>query len=209
MRVELLGLMPYQAAWDRQLEVHAQVCEGAEDTLLVVEHPPVLTLGVNFHEDNLLLSPKDYEKQGIEVIRTDRGGDVTSHGPGQLVLYPIFNVRHHGADVHKWMRDLEEVILQSLTAFGLVGRRFPPHSGVWIGDKKVAAIGVKLKRWVNLHGIAVNCNNDLRPFGLIIPCGIHGYSVTGLSQELGREVTTAEAVDVCTASFRDVFGRSS
>lgn len=205
IEVQDWGLVPYQEAWDRQLLVHEKVMAGGEDTLVFVEHPPVLTLGANFHADNLLLPVEDYPQRGIEVIRTDRGGDVTYHGPGQQVIYPIFDLQRHGKDLHKWMRDLEEVILILLRDYGIEGRRFPPHTGAWVGDLKVAAIGVKIRKWVSLHGIALNCTNDLGAFGLVIPCGIQGYGVTSLSALVGREVTPDEVKPKLVSAFQQVF----
>lgn len=193
MKVTELGTLGYQAAWDRQLEVVQAVQGGEEDTLLLVEHPPVLTLGASFHEKNLLLSMEQYESRGIEVVRTDRGGDVTYHGPGQLVAYPIFSLEQRGRDLHAWIRSLEGAIIEACGSMRVAGRRFSPHTGVWVGDRKIAAIGIKVKRWVSLHGIALNCNNSLSPFGDIIPCGIEEYGVTSLTEELGREVTVEEA----------------
>lgn len=201
-----LGTMGYREAWEVQKELNEAVQRGAPDTLLLVRHPRVLTLGANFHEDNLLLPIPEIEARGFEVIRTDRGGDVTYHGPGQLVIYPIFDIAKHGRDLHRWMRDLEETMLLTIAHFGLTGRRFPPHTGAWIGDLKVAAIGVKVRRWVNLHGIALNCDVDLSDFDVIVPCGIQDYGVTSLSLELGRTVTTEEVEPVVVNSFRNVFG---
>ncbi|MBX7133984.1 MAG: lipoyl(octanoyl) transferase LipB [Fimbriimonadaceae bacterium] len=201
-----LGTMGYREAWEVQKELNEAVQRGAPDTLLLVRHPRVLTLGANFHEDNLLLPIPEIEARGFEVIRTDRGGDVTYHGPGQLVIYPIFDIAKHGRDLHRWMRDLEQTMLLTIAHFGLTGRRFPPHTGAWIGDLKVAAIGVKVRRWVNLHGIALNCDVDLSDFDVIVPCGIQDYGVTSLSLELGRTVTTEEVEPVVVNSFRNVFG---
>jgi len=205
LEVEELGKLSYQPAWDRQRQVAEEVAAGAPDCLLFVEHPPVLTLGANFHEENLLLSTAEYQERGIDLVRTDRGGDVTYHGPGQLVIYPIFDLNRHGRDLHRWMRQLEETMIVALRVFGIAGSRNPPHTGAWIGDRKVAAIGVKIRRWVSLHGIALNCENSLDPFGLIVPCGIADYGVTSLTAELGRVVTPAEAQPVVEAAFRTVF----
>lgn len=205
-RILDLGLCGYSEAWEIQKQVAESLITGeGEETLIFVEHPHVLTLGANFHEENLLMTPKQYAERGIEVIRTDRGGDVTYHGPRQLVIYPIFDVARHGRDLHKWMRDLEETMILTLSAFGLEGRRFAPHTGAWIGDRKAAAIGVKIRRWVSLHGIALNCSNDLGFFDLIVPCGIVGYGVTSLSRELGREVTIDEAKPKVAEAFSSVY----
>ena len=201
-----LGTLAYKVAWEVQKQVNECVQNGASDTLLLVRHPRVLTLGANFHDENLLLPVTEIEERGFEIIRTDRGGDVTYHGPGQLVIYPIFDIARHGRDLHRWMRDLEETMLLTLAHFGLTGRRFPPHTGAWIGDRKVAAIGVKVRRWVNLHGIALNCDADLSDFDLIVPCGIQDYGVTSLSRELGRTVTVEEAIPPIVYAFERVFG---
>lgn len=198
--------MDYRSAWDAQLKVQEAVAAGGLDTLILVEHPKVMTLGASFHEGHLLHSIEALEARGIEVVRTDRGGDVTYHGPGQLVIYPIFDLTRHGKDLHKWMRDLEETQLHVLSALGIEGRRFPPHTGAWILDRKVAAIGVKIKRWISTHGIALNCESDLSDFELIVPCGIRGYGVTSLTAELGRDVSPDDVMPLVIRAFEDVFG---
>lgn len=201
-----LGRMEYVACWRLQQEAARLRADGLiEDTLLFVEHGPVLTLGSSFQESNLLFSPEQYRERGIDVVRTDRGGDVTFHGPKQLVIYPIFNIRNLGADLHKWLRDLEETVIRTLADFGNEGYRFPPNTGVWTGGKKIAAIGIKVSRWISLHGIALNCNNDLSPFGLIVPCGIKEYGVTSLSKETGREISIQDAMPHVVSSFEQVF----
>ena len=197
-----LGRMSYEPCAELQKRILEQVIDCGRNTLLLVEHHPVLTLGASFHQENLLLPVEEYVRRGIQVVRTDRGGDVTYHGPGQLVIYPIFHV---GRDLHQWMRDLEETMLQTLASFGLQGRRFAPHTGAWIGDKKVAAIGVKIRKWVSMHGIALNCLNDLGNFELIIPCGIQNHGVTSLSAELGTEVTPDIVKPRVIKAFREVF----
>jgi lipoyl(octanoyl) transferase len=206
-RVLDLGVCGYEAAWDIQKELAEKLIAGeGEETLIFVEHPHVLTLGANFHEENLLFTAEKYASMGVEVIRTDRGGDVTYHGPRQLVIYPIFDIARHGKDLHRWMRDLEETMIRTIAEFGVEGRRFAPHTGVWVGDRKIAAIGVKIKKWVNLHGIALNCNNDLAYFDMIVPCGIVGYGVTSLTRETGREVTIEDAKPAVARAFEEVFG---
>lgn len=202
-----LGRMEYMAAWERQLEIADRVMAGGPDTLIFVEHPPVLTLGASFHEANLIKTPEEYEEAGIAIRRTDRGGDVTFHGPNQLVIYPIFDVARHGRDLHKWIRGLEETMLVTLAHYGIEGRRFPPNTGAWVGDRKVAAIGIKVRRWVSLHGIALNCDNDLSVFDTFIPCGIEGYGVTSLTEEAGRRITIEDAKPVVSDAFVTVFGR--
>ena len=209
MRIVDAGSMPYRDAWALQVETAEVVLAGGEDTLVLIEHPPVLTLGASFDPCHLLHSEAVIRSRGIDVVRTDRGGDVTYHGPGQLVSYPVFDLRRHGQDLHKWMRGLEEVHIQALRAFGLDGLRFPPHTGVWTGEgeraRKVAAIGVKVRKWVSVHGVALNCDNDLSPFGLIVPCGIEGYGVTSLTLETGRPVTPDDAKDAVVRAYESVF----
>lgn len=206
MRWTYLGLMDYDACYQLQKQVHQKIVESEfEDLLILVQHPPVLTLGANFHEENLLLKKEKYEKMGIQVLPTDRGGDVTYHGPGQLVMYPIFNLNHYGKDLHQWLRLLEELVIETLQLFGLKSRRFPPHTGVWVEDKKIAAIGIKVRKWVSLHGIALNCNNDLSPFGLVVPCGIHDYGVTSLTKELGYEICLEDVIPNVLKATESVF----
>jgi lipoate-protein ligase B len=208
-RVLDLGRMAYRAAWDVQKTVAEDVIAGGPDTLIFVEHDPVMTLGASFHESNLLLPLAEYEERGIEVVRTDRGGDVTYHGPNQLVMYPIFDLRRHGKDLHKWMRELEEAVIHAAASFGVHGEREPSvNTGVWSRGRKFAAIGIKVRKWVSLHGIAINCDNDLTPFGLIVPCGIRTHGVTSLSIEAGRPITIEDARPVVQGAFEEVFGLS-
>lgn len=205
MKIERWGRVPYLEAWDRQIALNEAVQAGAPDTLVFVEHPPVLTLGANFHKENLLLSADEYARRNIEIHRTDRGGDVTYHGPNQLVIYPIFDLSRHGRDLHRWLRNLEETMIVTCREFGVPAGRFPPHTGAWVDDRKIAAIGIKVKRWVSLHGIALNCDVDLDVYSLFIPCGIRTHGVTSLTECVGRTVTTTEAEPVVAAAFAEVF----
>lgn len=188
-----------------QKQYVAKVQNGQQDTLLLIEHPPVLTLGASFHEENLL-HPRDwYLQREIQIEPTDRGGDVTYHAPGQLVAYPIFNVAQRGKDLHLWMRQLEEAVIRGLGKIDLEGERLDVNSGVWIKQKKVCAIGIKLKKWVSMHGIAVNCDVDLEPFSWFVPCGIRTHGVTSISQELGRTLTVEEFKPLLIEGFQEVF----
>lgn len=205
MRTLDLGRLGYREAWDRQLQVVDGVRDGGDDTLIFVEHPPVLTLGANFHAENLLYDEEEYARRGIEIVRTDRGGDVTYHGPGQLVIYPIFNLERHGKDLHRYLRNLEETMIATCRHFGLDAGRRPPHTGAWIGREKVAAIGIKVRRWVTLHGIALNCENPLDVFEWFIPCGLRDFGVTSLSAQLGRTVGIDEAKPVVESAFAAIF----
>jgi lipoyl(octanoyl) transferase len=199
------GLLPYKEAWERQLVTAEEVKEGAPDTLIFVEHPPVLTLGAGFHPENLLFTEEEYRSRGIEVVKTDRGGDVTYHGPGQLVIYPVFDLTRHGKDLHLWMRKLEEAIIHALAPLGISGGRSAGQTGVWIESRKIASIGVKMKRWVSIHGIALNCSNDMAPFEWIIPCGIADKPMTSVTAELGRLFTPEEAIPLCVEGFQAEF----
>lgn len=198
--------MGYVPATEMQRKaMEARIAGEGPNTLFFVEHSPVLTLGAAFHPENLLLPLEEYKKLGIDVLPTGRGGDVTFHGPNQLVSYPVFDVAEFGKDLHKWMRDLEEVIIRAISPLGLKGQRSKVNTGVWLGDNKVAAIGVKIRRWVSMHGIALNCDNDLRPFQYIVPCGIQTHGVTSLSLELGRTVPVEEMKPLVKAAFEEVF----
>ena len=187
-----LGRMQFVPAWEVQNRIADEVIAGGPDTLLFVEHDPVMTLGASFQEENLLLPVDEYSKRGIQVVRTDRGGDVTYHGPRQLVVYPIFDVGRHGRDLHRWMRNLEETVIRTMAHFG----------------RKVAAIGIKVRKWVSIHGIALNCDNDLQEFDLIVPCGIQTHGVTSLTVEAGRSITREDALPIVKGAFEEVFGLS-
>ena len=202
-----LGIVPYADALELQRTLHAQRVAGAiPDTLLLLEHPPVITLGKAFHPEHLRYAREFYAQQGIELHPTDRGGDVTCHNPGQLVGYPIFDVAQHGRDLHKFLRDIEQAIIDALRAFGVEGHRESGYTGVWVGDAKIAAIGIKVTKWVSMHGFALNVNNDLRLFQTIVPCGIADRPVTSLQQVLGRVVPMETVKQNIVRSFERVFG---
>ena len=202
-----LGRIAYDPCTELQRELLEQVSKGNEpDTLLLVEHDPVVTLGAGYHEANLLLSPEQFAERGVQIAHTGRGGDVTYHGPGQLVLYPIFDLTRHGKDLHLWLRSLEQAMIDLLAKLQIQARRFPPHTGVWIGNGKVAAIGIQVRKWISMHGIALNCDNDLAPFGWIVPCGIQGHGVTSISRELSQDFTVEQAKPLAVETFQNVFG---
>jgi lipoyl(octanoyl) transferase len=187
-----LGRMEYGAAWELQRQVHALVRDGAApDTVLLVEHPPVYTIGrgARGSRANVLWSDAERERHGIALYEVDRGGDVTYHGPGQQVGYPILRLERHGRDLLVYLRALEEAFIQLLLEFGIRAERIPPHTGVWVGTDKIVAIGVKASQGVTMHGFAFNVDPDLGHFAGIIPCGIRGKGVTSLAALLGRPVT--------------------
>jgi lipoyl(octanoyl) transferase len=163
------------------------------DVLLVLEHEPVFTMGRNARAENVLLSSEALRAQGYEIFETGRGGDVTYHGPGQVVGYPILELPPERRDVHRYVRDLEDVMIRACADYGVSATRIAGKTGAWVGTDKVGAIGVRIARWVTSHGFALNVANDLDPFGLIVPCGIRGHGVTSLKALLGRDVDAEEA----------------
>ena len=201
-----LGIVPYARALALQRVLHAQRVAGAiPDTLLLLEHPPVITLGKAFHPEHLRYAREFYAQQGVELHPTDRGGDVTCHNPGQLVGYPIFDVSQHGRDLHKFLRDIEQAIIDALHAFGVEAHRESGYTGVWVGNAKIAAIGIKVTKWVSMHGFALNVNNDLRLFQTIVPCGIADRPVTSLQQVLGRAVPMEQVKHQVAQGLERVF----
>ncbi len=202
-----LGIVPYAPALELQRQLHAQRVAGAiPDTLLLLEHPPVITLGKAFHPEHLRYAREFYAQQGIELHPTDRGGDVTCHNPEQLVGYPIFDIRQHGRDLHRFLRAIEQAIIDALGAFGIEAHREAGYTGVWVGDAKIAAIGIKASQWVSMHGFALNVNNDLRLFQTIVPCGIADRPVTSMEQVLGRPAPMDAVKQQVAQAFEGVFG---
>ena len=195
MRIYWLGTVEYRAACNLQRNLALLRTESSiPDTLLLMEHPPTVTFGPGSDPRNFLFSQHQLFERGISLCRTDRGGDVTYHGPGQLIGYPIFDLKDHGRDVHDFLRRVEAALMYALVDFGISARRFPPYTGVWVGERKIAAIGVKVSRWVTTHGFALNVSTDLAGFDLIVPCGIRDYGVTSMHSLSER---TVEMDQVC------------
>ena len=206
-RVEQLGVVGYASALDLQREKVAQRKAGAiPDTLLLLEHPHVYTLGRNARPENVRASGEWLAAHAVRVFDTDRGGDVTYHGPGQLVGYPILDLARHQRDISWYMRSLEEVMLRAARDFGVEAGRLTGAPGVWVGNDKLVAMGVHLSRWVTSHGFAFNVNTDLRYFERIIPCGLHGKGVTSLAKLLGRPVQIEAVAERVVEHFGAVFG---
>ena len=201
-----LGLVRYGEAWELQRSLAGAVSQGAiPDTVLLLEHPPVVTLGRRTGEDELHV-PDDAP---VEVVETDRGGKSTYHGPGQLVCYPILDLKRHGKDVKKYVRDLEEALIRTLAAFGIEGMRLEGLTGVWLESppRKVASIGVHVSRWVTTHGYALNVDLDPAPFTeWITACGLEDAAFTTMARELGRPLTVDEARPAAAAALAEVFG---
>ncbi len=207
--VRNLGLIDYQAALDLQRELVEQRKRGEiGDQLLLLQHPDVITLGVRTRNDrsHILESDASLAAQGVKVFETGRGGDVTYHGPGQLGGYPIFDLKPDRCDVHRYVRDLEEVLIRSVAEFGITAGRVAGLTGIWVGQEKLAAIGVRISRWVTSHGFALNVNTDLSKFGLIVPCGITDKGVTSMQRLLGKPVPMAEVEDAVVRAFRGIRG---
>lgn len=201
-----LGLVPYHRAWQLQRRlVERRKAGEIPDVLLLLEHPPVFTLGRGARPEHVLWDEAELARRGIERVSVDRGGDVTYHGPGQLVGYPILDLKRRGGDLRRYLRDLEEVLLRALLSFGIEGRREPGYTGVWVGTAKIASIGVKISRFVSSHGFALNVAPALTPFQGIIPCGIRDVTMTSLAHLLGRPPEMARVKQEVGHCFAEVF----
>jgi lipoyl(octanoyl) transferase len=204
--VEQLGLVSYPDGLRLQRELVAQRKAGTvPDTLLLLEHPHVYTLGRNAKKENLLISAEQLAARGAQVFEIDRGGDVTYHGPGQLVGYPILDLAQHRRDIAWYMRSLEEVLIAVAEEYGIQAGRLAGAPGVWVGNNKLAAMGVHISCWVTSHGFAFNVNTDLRYFDGIIPCGLRDKGVTSLEKLLGRRVEMDDAAEKAVRHFGRVF----
>ena len=189
--------------------VRERQAQAAPDTLLLLEHDPVFTLGRNARAENVLFPADDLRARGFDVFEVGRGGDVTYHGPGQVVGYPIVDLSPDRRDVHRYVRDLEDVLIRTCADYGIAAERVAGRTGCWVGREKIGAIGVRIARWVTSHGFAFNVANDLAPFGLIVPCGIRDASVTSLTRLLGRPVATEEVMDRLQRHFESVFAAAA
>lgn len=211
LEVRRLGVVPYAEALAlQQALVEERKAGRIPDQLLLLEHPPVITLGVKTRNDrsHIVATEEDLEAQGVEVFESGRGGDVTYHGPGQLVGYPILDLRPDRCDVHQYVRDLEEVLIRTASAFGITAGRVPGLTGTWVGREKLAAIGVRISKWVTSHGFALNVGTNLDHFGLIIPCGIADRGVTSIARQTGRAVEVAQVIPPVIEAFASVFDRA-
>lgn len=225
-----LGLMPYRQAWDlqeamlsenlnikkrnrdRELAHSSEAPERTQSSLLFCEHPAVFTLGKSGHLEHLLVNNETLKSRGIEFFRTNRGGDITFHGPGQVVGYPILDLERLKPDIVLYMRNLEETVIRTLADFGITAGRSEGETGVWLDAdrpskaRKICAMGVRTSRWITMHGFALNVNTDLSFFEMIVPCGIQNKQVTGMAKELGRSVPMPEVEERLKQHFGEVFG---
>jgi lipoyl(octanoyl) transferase len=200
--VEQLGRRPYGEVLELQRAMAAERIAGTRpDTLLLVEHDPVVTLGRSTKAGNLLADPALLAARGVELFEIERGGDVTFHGPGQLVGYPIIDLAQHRQDLHWYLRTLEQVLIDAIAAFGIEGSRVDKYTGVWVDDRKIASIGVHARSWVTWHGFALNVSTDLSYFDLMVPCGISGVTMTSVSSEAKQPISVERVSSQVIAAF--------
>jgi len=210
LEVRDLGLIPYEEALALQSELIERRRSGdIPDQLLLLQHPHVITLGTASSPSHILADESRRRDLGIDLFDVGRGGDVTYHGPGQLVAYPILDLKPDRRDVHRYLRDLEAVLVRALDRIGIRGEPIPDLTGVWVEGRKIAAIGVRVSSgWITSHGFALNVSNDLSYFDTIVPCGIQDVSVTSVTQELGRLVDVSDVLGIVSEAFSETFGRS-
>jgi len=211
LEVRRLGLIPYAGGLELQRGlVEDRKADRIPDTLLLLQHPHVLTIGVKKDGRSHILAPPDrLSSLGVDVFETGRGGDVTYHGPGQLVGYPIIDLNPDRRDVHRYVRDLEEVMIRVCASYGITADRVKGFSGAWVGDEKIGAIGVRISRWITSHGFAFNVTTDINFFNLIVPCGIADRGVTSLAARLGQAPEMSEVEDRFVDHFAAVFDRQA
>lgn len=203
-----LGMVPYHEALQLQRKTITELQQGSgREALFLLEHPHVVTLGRSGSENSLLLDRRQLDQKGIELVAADRGGDVTYHGPGQLVGYPILSLEPGRQDIRRYVTDVESVLIGVLSEYGISGGRHAGYRGVWLEDRKIASVGIRISRWVTSHGFALNVNTDLSYFSAINPCGIEGCSMTSMQNELGRAMDMADVKQKVTRLFAQVFDR--
>jgi lipoate-protein ligase B len=203
-----LGLIDYQKAWDLQHQLWSKRVEDElPDLLLILEHPHVITLGRRGNRSHLIASPEVLEAMKIPIFHVERGGDVTYHGPGQMVVYPVLGLKEYGYRLIRYIGQLEEVILCVLKDFGIEGRRDPLNRGVWVNGEKIGSVGVTIKRWVSFHGFSLNYGTDLKYFELINPCGLEGKKMTSMAKILGTEISRERLLERIGSHFKQIFER--
>lgn len=201
-----LGLIEYQQAWDIQKKIHKKrTLDEIDDILLICEHPHTYTLGKVADKNNLIYNQDELNEKNISVFEIDRGGDITYHGPGQIVVYAIVNLAEWKKDTHLYLRSLEEVVIKTCFQYGIKSGRNEKYTGVWIENRKICAIGIKVSRWITMHGLAFNINTDLNLFKGIIPCGIENKEVTSMQKELNKEIEINNVKKILIKNFSIIF----
>ncbi|MBD3183265.1 lipoyl(octanoyl) transferase LipB [Candidatus Poribacteria bacterium] len=200
-----MGIVDYKSAHNMQKQLLNRHLNDGRNSLILLQHKPVITVGRSGHEDNILVSESMLKSSGIEIYEVERGGDVTYHGPGQLTGYPIIDLKQFKKDVHWYLRQLEQVIIDVLAQYGIEGKRIDAYTGVWVGNEKVAAIGVAVRRWITYHGFALNIHPDMSHFKMITPCGITDKGVTSLEKLLGYKIDLNEVMDKTISVFGKIF----
>jgi lipoate-protein ligase B len=201
-----LGRIEFAEAFELQKRLLGERLEGRiDDALLLLGHPPTITVGKSGKLENILASPAMLAREGVSLVFTDRGGDVTYHGPGQIVGYPILDLRERGRDAHKYVRDLEEVLIRTLKDFSIDSGRDSGHAGVWVDNEEIAALGLSIRKWITMHGFALNVNPDMAHFALINPCGFSNRRATSIIQLLGHDVSIEMVTEKLLGHFADVF----
>ncbi len=208
-QVVRLGLVDYEKAYSFQKDLLERRIRGeVPDTLILLEHEPVFTVGRSGSAENILLTDEERIAEGIDLREVDRGGDVTYHGPGQVVAYPVFDLNGYGKDVHRFIRSLEEVIIRVLNGYGLGARRIAGFTGVWVGEKKIASIGIGVRKWVSFHGLSLNVAPEMRHFSFINPCGLDSGKMTSMKELLERDVSVTEVQEAMIEKFGEIFDLS-
>ena len=208
LNVYLMGVVPYSTALDIQnIFLRERISNNIDDSLILLEHPHTFTIGRRGSSENLLVNEHFLEQNNIELVKISRGGDITYHGPGQLVGYPIFDLNIHGRDIHKFLRNLEEVIIRCIDRYGIPGRRIDKLTGVWVKRSKIASIGVGIKRWTTYHGFALNVNTDLGLFDMINPCGMKQVKMTSIRDwtRTGEDIDLGKVKNDILRCFSEVF----
>ena len=202
-----LETVPYEEAFELQKRlVKMRAQDTINDTLILLEHPPVLTVTRKATLKNILVSPEELEEKGISLCHTNRGGDITYHGPGQLVGYPIMNLKAHGKDLHGYVRNIEEILIKVLKDYTITAHRDKSNPGVWVGEEKIAAVGIAVKSsWTTMHGFSFNINPDLSHYSLIVPCGISDKGVTSLARLLGKTISRKDVCEKLIQHYGEVF----
>jgi len=198
-------LVEYREGLKLQKLYEEKSLNNKTDFLLLLEHYPVITIGKSGKKSNVLINEKELKDKGILVYHTDRGGDATYHGAGQLVGYPIFNLRFYKKDVKWYVQSLEEILIRTLNEYEIKAEMIPKLIGVWVNSKKIASIGVRIQKWITSHGFALNVNNDLTPFSYIIPCGIKDVEITSMKEILNREVDMGNLKEIIVEKFKEIF----